>query len=71
MADVTTEVTLTVVTCPTGHFYAVPYWVGTGYYRCPMCSVATIRKLDNELAALRRSNAALRGYLTKKGVKHG
>ena len=59
------EVTLKVITCYKGHIYAVPHWVATMEYKCPMCSKDMIWDAHQKINKLQRVVAGLRGENTK------
>lgn len=71
------EVGLKTVTCPHGHFYAVPHWMESNRYQCPMCASGEIARLKEQLNVcavagekleekLERRIRALKGVVTKK-----
>lgn len=59
-------------TCYQGHVYAVPNWIQSHRYKCPMCANLEINnlrdQLDNdylEMQHLQRSISSLKGVITK------
>lgn len=60
------------ITCHCGTVYAIPDWLHHSSYACPLCARRTIRGLDidyeelsERMEKLERSNAALRGTITR------
>lgn len=77
MADLAITVTLSIQTCRHGHVYAIPNWVTSVDYQCPMCAAnkysglqEDLEKQFTECTRLGRVIAGLRGALkVEKGQK--
>lgn len=71
-------VSMTVITCAKGHFYAVPHWVGSANYQCPFCANETVTFKNSLIGQQQRTIShyervihGLRGALsrTKRRIK--
>jgi hypothetical protein len=63
MADISITVGLTTKTCHRGHFYAIPYWVGSVV--CPFCASDEIRSAERRAENAERAIPHLRGVITR------
>lgn len=73
MSEISVSISLDIRTCYAGHIYAVPIWVVTQNYQCPMCAAKRHEELIKELdergedqQRLANVIAGLRGALKRK-----